>query len=165
MSGFRDLRPYARHRRGLGLSRMTRNGPRPASHVAVAKRVSASIKELVLAVTMLRPKAVRAHEAAGFHTLRLGGAAAAWPLAARAQQGGRMRRIGVLIDLTADDPEGQALIAAFVQGLQEAGWTTGGNVRIDYRWGRRGVQTPWLSMRRNWSRSRRTLFCRHQQPA
>ena len=64
----------------------------------------------------------------------LGGAAVAWPLAARAQQGERMRRIGVLMTLAADDPEGQARIAAFLQGLQQLGWTDGRNVRIDYRW-------------------------------
>ena len=65
----------------------------------------------------------------------LGGAAAAWPLAARAQQAERMRRIGVLMNLAADDPEAQARIAAFLQGLQQLGWTDGRNVRIDYRWG------------------------------
>ena len=65
----------------------------------------------------------------------LGGAAAAWPLAARAQQRERMRRIGVLMPGTADDPECQARIAAFLQGLQQLGWTIGRNVRIDYRWG------------------------------
>ena len=65
----------------------------------------------------------------------LGGAAAAWPLAARAQQAERMRRIGVLMNLAADDPEGQARIAAFLQGLQQLGWTDGRNVRIEYRWG------------------------------
>jgi ABC-type uncharacterized transport system substrate-binding protein len=64
-----------------------------------------------------------------------GGAAAAWPLAARAQQGERMRRIGILMNLAADDPEGQARITAFAQGLQETGWIVGRNVRIDYRWG------------------------------
>jgi putative tryptophan/tyrosine transport system substrate-binding protein len=64
----------------------------------------------------------------------LGGAAAAWPLAARAQQGERMRRIGVLMNLAADDPEGQARLTAFAQGLQQLGWTNGRNVRIDYRW-------------------------------
>jgi putative ABC transport system substrate-binding protein len=69
----------------------------------------------------------------------LGGAAAGWPLAARAQQGERVRRIGVLINLAADDPEGHARITAFAQGLQEAGWTTGRNVRIDYRWGGAGA--------------------------
>ena len=63
-----------------------------------------------------------------------GSAAAAWPLAARAQQGDRMRRIGVLITLAADDPEAQTRIGAFLQGMQEFGWTIGRNVRIDYRW-------------------------------
>jgi ABC-type uncharacterized transport system substrate-binding protein len=62
------------------------------------------------------------------------GGAAAWPLAARAQQPDRMRRIGVLMNLAADDREAQARIAAFLQGLQQLGWTDGGNVRIDYRW-------------------------------
>ena len=64
----------------------------------------------------------------------LGGAAAAWPLAARAQQPERMRRIGVLMHLAADDPEGQTRHAAFLQGLQQAGWSAGRNVRIDTRW-------------------------------
>jgi putative ABC transport system substrate-binding protein len=64
----------------------------------------------------------------------LGGAAAAWPLAVRAQQGQRMRRIGVLMHLAADDPEGQRRVAAFLQGLQEAGWAVGRNVDIDMRW-------------------------------
>jgi putative ABC transport system substrate-binding protein len=65
----------------------------------------------------------------------LGGAAAAWPLAARAQQTERVRRIGVLMNLAADDTEAQARLAAFLQGLQELGWTVGRNVQIDYRWG------------------------------
>src|SRR4029077_641401 len=64
----------------------------------------------------------------------LGGAAAAWPLAARAQQGGRVRRIGVLVNLAADDPMGQARVAALVQGLKAAGWSDGRNVRVDTRW-------------------------------
>jgi hypothetical protein len=55
----------------------------------------------------------------------LGGAAVAWPLAARAQQPERMPRIGVLSNLTEDDPEARARDAAFVQGLQERGWTDG----------------------------------------
>jgi putative tryptophan/tyrosine transport system substrate-binding protein len=63
----------------------------------------------------------------------LGGAAAGWPLAARAQQSDRMRRIGVLI--AADNPEFQGRIATFRQSLKELGWTDGHNVRIDYRWG------------------------------
>jgi putative ABC transport system substrate-binding protein len=65
---------------------------------------------------------------------RIGGAAAAWPLAARAQQGERMRRIGVLMHTAADEPESQARLAAFMQGLQELGWAVGRNMRIDYRW-------------------------------
>jgi putative tryptophan/tyrosine transport system substrate-binding protein len=64
----------------------------------------------------------------------IGGAAAAWPLAARAQQGERMRRIGVLTPLAADDPQSQSRMTAFVQGLQQLGWTDGRNVRIDTRW-------------------------------
>jgi putative ABC transport system substrate-binding protein len=63
-----------------------------------------------------------------------GGAAAAWPLAAHAQQGERVRRIGVLMNVAADDPEAQARNVAFLQGLHELGWTEGRNVRIDYRW-------------------------------
>jgi putative ABC transport system substrate-binding protein len=62
------------------------------------------------------------------------GGAAAWPLAARAQQGEQVRRIGVLMPLAADDPEGQSRVAAFAQGLQQSGWTIGRNVRIDTRW-------------------------------
>src|SRR5262245_14665697 len=62
------------------------------------------------------------------------GGAAAWPIAARAQRGERMRRIGVLMNMAADDPESQARLSAFVQGLQEFGWTVGRNLRIDYRW-------------------------------
>ena len=65
----------------------------------------------------------------------LGSGAAAWPLAARAQQSERMRRIGVLMNLAADDPEAQVRLAAFHQGLQELGWTVGRNLRIDTRWG------------------------------
>jgi putative ABC transport system substrate-binding protein len=67
--------------------------------------------------------------------LALGGAAAAWPLAARAQQGEKMRRIGVLTPFAADDPEGHGRLTAFAQGLQQLGWTVGRNIRIDYRWG------------------------------
>src|SRR5215472_12855390 len=63
------------------------------------------------------------------------GGAAAWPLAARAQQPERVRRIGVLMNVGADDPEGQTRIVAFVQGLQQSGWSDGRNVRIDIRWG------------------------------
>ena len=65
----------------------------------------------------------------------LAGAAAAWPLATRAQQRERMRRVGWFTSLAADDPVPQAYIAALLQGLQELGWSVGRNVRIDYRWG------------------------------
>ena len=66
----------------------------------------------------------------------LGGAASVWPLAAHAQQDERMRRIGVLYSgAAADDPDGQTRSAAFVQGLQQLGWTDGRNMRIDYHWG------------------------------
>jgi len=68
-----------------------------------------------------------------FVTLLAG--AAAWPLAARAQQPQRVRRIGVFTAGAADDPEHQARNAAFLQGLGELGWIVGRNVRIEYRWG------------------------------
>ena len=68
----------------------------------------------------------------------LGGASAAWPLLARAQQRERVRRIGVLSSVPADDPEIQARMAAFHQGLQETGWIVGRTVRIDYRWSHAG---------------------------
>jgi putative tryptophan/tyrosine transport system substrate-binding protein len=64
----------------------------------------------------------------------LGGAAAAWPLAVRAQPGERVRRIGVLMYLAADDAEAQARLAAFAQGLRQSGWSEGRNLRIDTRW-------------------------------
>jgi ABC-type uncharacterized transport system substrate-binding protein len=64
----------------------------------------------------------------------LGGAAAAWPLAVRAQQGERVRRIGVLMNLPAGDPEAQARLAAFAQALAQSGWSDGRNLRIDTRW-------------------------------
>ena len=95
-----------------------------------------------------RMKTARVHHAAR----RRGGA---WPLAARAQQAERMRRIGVLMPLAADDPEGQARIAAFLQGLQQLGWTVGRNVRIDYPLGRGQCRPTFANTRQNWSRSRR----------
>jgi putative ABC transport system substrate-binding protein len=70
----------------------------------------------------------------------LGGAAVAWPLAARAQQSERVRRIGVLMNLAADDPESQRRMTGFVQALQALGWTDGRNVKIDYRWGAGDVE-------------------------
>ena len=70
----------------------------------------------------------------------LGGAAAAWPLVARAQQPERMRRIGVLMSDAASDSESQARLTAFAQGLQQLGWTIGQNVQVDYRWGSDAVR-------------------------
>src|SRR5215217_1545854 len=66
--------------------------------------------------------------------ITLVGLAVVWPLAASAQQGERVRRIGVLMNLASDDPEAQARIAAFRQELQQLGWTDGRDLRIDYRW-------------------------------
>jgi putative tryptophan/tyrosine transport system substrate-binding protein len=65
----------------------------------------------------------------------LGGTIVIWPFAARGQQPAQMRRIGVLMSFAADDSEGQARAAAFVQGLQQLGWIEGGNTRVDIRWG------------------------------
>ena len=70
----------------------------------------------------------------------LGGTVAAWPLAARAQ-GERVRRVGMLLPATADDSEYPILVKAFVQGLQQLGWTDGSNIRIDIRWAGGGVGT------------------------
>ena len=69
----------------------------------------------------------------------LGGAAVTWPVAARAQQSDRMRRIGVLVPFGEDHPVAQARVAAFLQGLQQLGWIDGRNVRIDYRWSAGGA--------------------------
>jgi putative ABC transport system substrate-binding protein len=65
----------------------------------------------------------------------VGGVGAMWPVVARAQPSDRVRRIGVLMSLAADDPEGQTRIGAFLQGLQQLGWTIGRNLKIDTRWG------------------------------
>jgi putative tryptophan/tyrosine transport system substrate-binding protein len=71
----------------------------------------------------------------------LGGAAAAWPMVARGQQPERMRRIGILNTVPAEDPHGQERIGAFLQALQQAGWTIGVNVQIDQRWSAGGGDT------------------------
>ena len=63
------------------------------------------------------------------------GAAAAWPIGAYAQLGTRMRRIGAMMLLAEDDPQQKLWTEAFLQGLQEAGWTDRSNIQIDYRWG------------------------------
>src|SRR3954463_1993486 len=67
--------------------------------------------------------------------ITLVGSAAAGPLVGRAQQGEGWRHVGVLMSVAADDPEGPVRAAAFAHGLQQLGWSVGGNVRIDYRWG------------------------------
>src|SRR5262249_31139543 len=77
----------------------------------------------------------RGHRMKRREVITLLGGAAAWPLVARAQQPTPVRRIGVLSTLPADDSEGTARTAAFLQTLQELGWTDGRNVRIDIRWG------------------------------
>src|SRR5262249_20641199 len=87
-----------------------------------------------MGMTFRREGHMAIHNRRDFITL-LGGAAASWPLAARAQQPERVRRIGVLMNRAADNPEGQDRLAAFHQGLQELGWSVGRNVRIDTRWG------------------------------
>jgi putative tryptophan/tyrosine transport system substrate-binding protein len=66
--------------------------------------------------------------------LLLGGGAATWPIAARAQQPERVRLVGIILPATADDVEFQARVGAFLQGLQQLGWSIGRNVRIDTRW-------------------------------
>jgi hypothetical protein len=66
------------------------------------------------------------------------GGAAAWPIAAGAQQGERMRRVGVHMNSPADSPEGKARFGAFMQGLDQLGWNDGRNVRIDVRWAAAG---------------------------
>ena len=71
------------------------------------------------------------------------GGAATWPLAARAQQPERMRRIGVLMSTAADDPESQLRLVAFVQGLQQAGWTVGHNLQLDTRWASGDAARRW----------------------
>jgi putative tryptophan/tyrosine transport system substrate-binding protein len=75
-----------------------------------------------------------------------GGAAAAWPLAASAQEPSRVRRIGVLMSADEDDPEGKAQLSGFTQELAALGWTDGRNLRMEIRWGR-------------WQRQSGTDFC------
>jgi putative tryptophan/tyrosine transport system substrate-binding protein len=75
----------------------------------------------------------------------LGSAAAAWPLAARAEQGERVRRLGALMPFAQDNPVGQARMSAFLQGLQQLGWVDGRNLRIDTRWG--GGETDLIRTR------------------
>ena len=81
----------------------------------------------------------------------LGGAAAAWPLAARAQQGERVRRIGVLSNIAEDDPQMKARFGAFRQGLEKLGWSEGRNVRIDTRFGAADAQSRCRRVRKSFS--------------
>ena len=75
------------------------------------------------------------------------GGAAAWPLAARAQHAERIRRVGVLMNVAADDPLSTLRVSAFAQAMQELGWTVGRNLRIDYRW---GILIAYASTQPNW---------------
>src|SRR6516165_3828401 len=90
----------------------------------------------------------------------LGGAVAAWPLAARAQQGERMRRIGVLMGWPESDPEARLERAAFVQELQKLGWLDGRNLRIDTRWANPPIRSRCIDTRRNSPRYSPTSFFR-----
>src|SRR5262249_16383013 len=84
------------------------------------------------------------------------GSASFWPLAVRAQQGERLRRIGVLIPGASDDREFQAHLAAFLQGLQQLGWVGGRNVRIDTRFGAADADLIFVNRRWSWWGSGRT---------
>jgi hypothetical protein len=84
-----------------------------------------------------------------------GCSAAAWPVVAAAQQAKRVRRIGILMNATAEEPEAQTYVAAFEQGMQEFGWSVGRNLRIDLRWGAT-TPTARASTWRSWHRFRRT---------
>src|SRR5262249_18207746 len=143
-------RPRARARRGLRRLRYQADRFRPAAQQgAAAARGSAPQaprRRLTPRNSLCwgpRPKAGppmqfgRLKRRAFVALLRgaAGAAVFAWPRAARAQQREKMRRIGVLMSTSADDPNALAWISAFAQGLQERGWSVGGNVRIDYRWG------------------------------
>jgi putative ABC transport system substrate-binding protein len=76
----------------------------------------------------------------------------AWPLAARAQQTDQIRRVGVLMNVAPEHPEGQPFVAAFRQALQRLGWIEGRNIRIDIRWGENDVE-PIVDMQLIWSPS------------
>jgi putative tryptophan/tyrosine transport system substrate-binding protein len=84
----------------------------------------------------------------------LGGAAAAWPLSARAQQAERMRRIGVLVSSAEDDLDMQARVAGFRQGLEKLGWSEDRNARIDARFAA-GKQINFRCSRKSWLRCNR----------
>src|SRR5262249_11488814 len=95
----------------------------------------------------------------------LGGAAAAWPLAARAQQSERMRRIGVLMGYAESNVEGQAFVAAFREELLKLGWAEGRNLRSDYRWAPPGYAEAPRLFARDLPPSHPTLILPHTPPA
>ena len=103
----------------------------PAKVDARLDEDTALIPRLILVLRKLA-RIRQAHAAASW---LLGGAAVTWSFAARAQQRERMRRVGVLTPFAADDTDGHARLTAFAQALQQAGWTLGQNLRLDYRWG------------------------------
>jgi putative ABC transport system substrate-binding protein len=92
------------------------------------------------------------------------GGAAAWPLAVSAQQGGHLRRIGVLMPYAESDQDGQAFIAAFREGLQKLGWVEGRNIRIDYRWAPPSDAKLRQDTPRNSSRCSPNSFLRRAHP-
>jgi putative tryptophan/tyrosine transport system substrate-binding protein len=94
----------------------------------------------------------------------VGGAAAMWPRTVMAQQPNRVRRIGVLMELAADDPQARANIAAFQRGLHTLGWLEGGNLAVDYRWAPDDAVLVWKFAKELVQvRPERGLSARHQQ--
>ena len=110
-----------------------------------------SSSRLVLVGTMLCPEPLGEVMRRRDFLKAVAGSAAAWPLAARAQEGERVRRIGMLTGLSGEDTETKARIAAFLQELQKFGWTEGRNLRVDIRAGE-GNAAPHENMRRSWLR-------------
>src|SRR3974390_1226758 len=106
------------------------------------------------------------------------GATTTWPLAARAKQPERVRRIGVLMPVNEDDPVSRERMAAFLQGLQQLGWSDGRNVRIDYRWGANDADRirryaaelvalampPRIAFHQSWSQRRGSLYSSSIRP-
>ena len=103
------------------------------TYITVAKPPLTPIQALACAVTMTSPQLGRAMQRR--ELIGLIGGAAAWPLAARAQQAGAMRRVGVLMGYAEDDPEAQIRLAALKQELTALGWGEGRNITTDVRWG------------------------------
>ena len=86
----------------------------------------------------------------------LGGALATWPLAAEGQQGEQVRHLGMLMTQAEDDPNGQARSKTFLQALEQLGWSSGRNLRIEYRWSAGDPATAFARMRQIWSHMGRT---------